>query len=228
MIASFTDAPGQTHSCAIDWNDESAPDAGVVAEPSLLDAGSCTGSHLYTATGVYTVTTVITDACGESALAIYRYAVVYDPTAGFVTGGGWIASPPGAYTPNPALTGKASFGFVSRYEKGNSKLPSGVTEFHFSVANFDFESSSYEWLVISGAKARFKGTGKVSGGGSYGFELTAWDGEASGGGGEDRFRISIWDLDHGDAVVYDNQIDSAGGDDPTTTLGGGSIVIHKK
>jgi hypothetical protein len=177
---------------------------------------------------VYTVSIAVTDACGETSSAAYRYAVVYDPSAGFVTGGGWITSPPGAYTPDPALTGRASFGFVARYLKGNSKVPVGVTEFHFSVANLDFQSDSYEWLVISGAKARFKGTGTVNGAGNYSFELTAWDGDESGGGGADRFRISISDLNRGNAIVYDNQIGSPGGADPTTTLGGGSIVIHKK
>ena len=228
LTATFTDTPGQARSCSIDWNDSSAPEAGIVVEPSATDAGTCTGTHLYTAVGVYTVSIAVTDACGETSSAAYRYAVVYDPSAGFVTGGGWITSPPGAYTPDPALTGRASFGFVARYLKGNSKVPVGVTEFHFSVANLDFQSDSYDWLVISGAKARFKGTGTVNGTGTYEFELTAWDGDESGGGGADRFRISISDVNRGNVVVYDNQISSPGGADPTTVLGGGSIVIHKK
>jgi len=228
LVASFTDTPGQARSCSIDWNDGSAPDAGIVVEPSPTDAGTCTGSHLFTAVGVYTPTIAVTDACGESALTMYRYVVVYDPSAGFVTGGGWITSPRGAYTPDPTLTGKATFGFVARYMKGNSKVPIGVTEFHFNVANFNFQSDSYEWLVISGAKARFKGTGTVNGTGNYEFELTAWDGQESGGGGADRFRISISDVNRGNVVVYDNQVSSPGGADPTTILGGGSIVIHKK
>jgi hypothetical protein len=228
LVASFTDTVGQSSSCSIDWNDGSAPDAGAVVDPTAVSAGSCTASHLFTAVGVYTVTMSVTDACGETATAVYRYAVVYDGSAGFVTGGGWITSPRGSYTPDPALTGKATFGFVARYLKGNSKEPVGVTEFHFSVANFNFQSDSYEWLVISGAKARFKGTGTVNGSGAYSFELTAWDGQESGGGGADRFRISISDPSHGNAVVYDNQISAPGGADPTTTLGGGSIVIHKK
>jgi hypothetical protein len=228
LVASFTDTPGQVRSCSIDWNDGSASDAGVVVEPSAADAGSCTSSHLFTAVGVYTVTIAVTDACGEASTAGYRYAVVYDASAGFVTGGGWITSPLGAYTPDPALTDRGSFGFVAKSTKGNSKAPIGVTEFHFSVGNFNFQSDSYEWLVISGAKARFKGTGTVNGTGNYGFELTAWDGQESGGPGADRFRISISDLDRGNAVVYDNQINSPGGADPTTTLEGGSIVILKK
>jgi hypothetical protein len=116
---------------------------------------------------------------------------------------------------------------VARYLKGNSKIPVGVTEFHFSVANFNFQSDTYEWLVISGAKARFKGTGTVNGTGNFSFELTAWDGQQPGGGNVDRFRISISDLNRGNMVIYDNQVGAPGGSDPTTVLGGGSIVIHK-
>jgi hypothetical protein len=229
--ATFTDAPGQAWTCTIDWGDGSAPDAGVVGEPTETDPGSCTGVHLYTAVGVYPVALSLTDVCGESAGAVYQFAVVYDPNAGFVTGAGWINSPPGAYMANPALTGRAHFGFVSAYTKGNSTTPSGRTDFHFSVANFDFSSTTYDWLVVSGAKARFRGTGQVNGAGSYGFSLTAWDGQAPGGGGVDEFRIKIWDQSQGDAVVYDNQVGCPSqGDnaDPCTGIGGGSIVIHKK
>ncbi len=43
--------------------------------------------------------------------------MVYDPDDGFVTGGGWIDSPAGACQPDPNLSGKATFGFVSRYKK---------------------------------------------------------------------------------------------------------------
>jgi hypothetical protein len=231
VTASFFDSAGQARSCAIDWGDESGPDAGVVVEPTETEPGSCTGTHLYTSVGVYPVSVAIADICGEGAGAVYQYAVVYDPSAGFVTGGGWILSPPGAYTPNPALTGRAHFGFVSGYSKGNGNVPSGRTDFHFQVANFDFASSAYEWLVISGAKARFRGTGRVNGVDGFGFAVTAWDGEANGGGGVDRFRIRIWDQNQGDAVVYDNQVacpNQGDNADPCVALGGGAIVIHKK
>lgn len=76
----------------------------------------------------------------------------------------------------------------------------------FRVASFRFDSDAYEWMVISGAKARCRGVGKVNGAGSFGFELTAWDAQVSGGGGVDRIRIKIWDSNRGNAVVYDNQI----------------------
>ena len=89
----------------------------------------------------------------------------------------------------------------------------------------NFHSITYEWLVIAGARAQYKGTGTINGAGNYGFMLTAIDGQI--GGGVDKFRIKIWDKNNADAVVYDNQMASADSDNPTTTLGGGSIMIHK-
>ncbi|MFL6352356.1 MAG: hypothetical protein ACJ74Z_10980 [Bryobacteraceae bacterium] len=79
--------------------------------------------------------------------------VIYDPSAGFVTGGGWINSPGGAYTPKPSLTGKATFGFVSKYQK-RATVPTGDTEFQFQVTNFDFHSNTYQWMVVSGPMAQ--------------------------------------------------------------------------
>ena len=86
--------------------------------------------------------------------------------------------------------------------------------------------ASYEWLVVSGAKARYRGVSTVNGTGSSGFELTAWDGQVSGGGGVDSFRIKIWNNNQGNAVVYDNMMGAADGANPTTPLAGGSIVIY--
>jgi hypothetical protein len=154
--------------------------------------------------------------------------VVFDPEGGFVTGGGWIDSPAGAYTPDPSLTGKATFGFVSKYKRGSS-IPSGSTQFHFQTAGLNFQSESYDWLVIAGAKAMFKGTGSINGTGHYGFLLSAIDAGLTPSTDTDLFRIKIWDMDNDDAVVYDNQVacgDTSDEADPCTALGGGSIVIH--
>jgi len=154
--------------------------------------------------------------------------VVYDPNAGFVTGGGWINSPAGAYAQDTTLTGKASFGFVSKYVKG-ATTPTGNTEFNFQVAKFNFHSTAYQWLVVSGPLAQYKGTGTINGAGNYNFLLTATDGNVAGGGGVDKFRIKITDPVTG-SVVYDNMMSS---DDTMTSantqaIGGGSIVIQSK
>ena len=126
---------------------------------------------------------------------------------------------------DPSLTGKANFGFVSKYQKG-ATVPTGNTQFQFNAGNLNFQSQNYEWLVVSGARAQFKGAGTINGSGNYGFLLSAIDGQVSGGGGTDKFRIKIWDKNNSDAVVYDNQIDAADDAAPTTAIGGGSIVIH--
>jgi hypothetical protein len=148
--------------------------------------------------------------------------IVYNPLGGFVTGGGWINSQPGAYVPDPALYGKANFGFVSKYKRG-ATVPDGTTEFQFQTGNLNFHSTVYEWLVISGTnKAQFKGSGTINNAGDYGFLLTAKDASP------DTFRIKIWDKTTS-AVIYDN---ASGPDDitgsPTQAIGGGSIQIQTK
>ncbi|WP_242928204.1 T9SS type A sorting domain-containing protein [Pontibacter vulgaris] len=55
----------------------------------------------------------------------------------------------------------------------------------------------------------------------------ATDGQVTGGGGSDKFRIKIWKS--GGDVVYDNEKGTAENADLSSTaiLGGGSIVIHE-
>ncbi len=148
---------------------------------------------------------------------MHEFVVVYDPSAGFVTGGGWIDSPAGAYKPDPTLTGKANFGFVSKYKRGQT-TPDGNTEFQFKAGDLNFHSSAYEFLVITnaGSNALIRGVGTVNGMGDYGFTLWAEDGSP------DTFRMRIWSEDEMgyETDVYDNGVDQA--------IGGGSIVIHSK
>jgi hypothetical protein len=57
--------------------------------------------------------------------------------------------------------------------------------------------------------------------------LSAVDAALTPSSDVDLFRIKIWDRDSGDAVVYDNMMGTDENADPTTAIGGGSIVIHK-
>jgi PKD repeat protein len=221
-IGSFTDvSPNDSHTATWTWGD-GASTSGSVDEGT----GTVTGQHIYTAPGVYSVRFTVTDAEGLSADSSVQYVVVYDPSAGFVTGGGWIVSPAGAFVANPASTGRANFGFVSQYRKG-AIVPDGNTLFQFQTANFDFRSTSYQWLVVSGARAQYRGYGTINGSGTFGFLLTATDGQLPGGGGADKFRIKVWATATG-AVVYDNV--AGAGDDPASAspqvIAGGSITIH--
>jgi hypothetical protein len=165
--------------------------------------------------GIYECTISAVDDVGVNYGDQTVQIVVYDPGEGFVTGGGWIDSPEGAYRADPSLTGKVNFGFVSKYKKG-ATVPTGQTEFQFHVADLNFHSSSYEWLIINegGTNAQFKGEGTINGQNDpnmnpFKFMLWAKDEEP------DIFRIKIW-WDEG--LVYDN-----GANQP---ISGGSIVIH--
>lgn len=173
--------------------------------------------------GVYSVCARATDAVGNVGELACVPLPVYDPSAGFVTGGGWIVSPVGAYTPDPLLTGRANFAFVARYQRG-AQTPSGNTQFVFQAGNLNFRSTAYEWLVVAGARAQYKGTGTINGAPGFNFLLTAIDGDLLGGNQPDRFRLKIWD-DGG--VVYDNQAGLSDQSDAATALSGGSVVIHR-
>lgn len=206
VSANFTDPDlGDIHTAEWDWGD-GIRSSGVVDE----DNGTISGSHAYTESGVYPLELTLCDATGERDQLTYQYIVVYDPSAGFVTGGGWIWSPAGAYPDDLTLGGKAIFGFVAKYKKG-ANVPDGNTEFQFKIADLNFKSTSYEWLVVAGHRAIFRGEGTINGQGTYTFMINAVDDSL------DTFRIQIWEA--GGGLFYDNGSDQS--------LGGGSIVIHK-
>jgi uncharacterized delta-60 repeat protein len=228
FTGTFTDDAGDTHTA--EWKFESITQPATVIEPLSSTPGSANTTYTFTEAGVYNVSLTITDNGNLSSTSttvnnLRALVVIYDPNGGWVTGGGWINSPEGAFTPIPTLSGKASFGFVSKYQKGAS-VPVGSTEFQFQAAGLNFESTSYDWMVISGTnKAQFKGAGKINGSGTYRFMLTCIDGDQFGGQGADKFRIRIWSDNLG--LIYDNQLNAPNDDDPTTVLGGGSIEIHR-
>jgi hypothetical protein len=223
--AAFTD-PGtsDTHTGSFELG------VGGMVVPGAIASGSLTASVSFTAPGVYTIVARVTDDDGavgtrSSASDVTAFVVVYDPSGSFVTGGGWIWSPAGAFAAEPTFSGKASFGFVARYKPGAS-TPSGNTEFQFKAGDLNFKSTSYEWLVVSAAHAKYKGEGTINSGGRYGFMLTAVDGERKDAGAPDELRIKIWDLSSG-AVIFDNKMGAPDDSQSGTALGGGSIVIHK-
>ena len=225
VSAVFSDgATADTHTCRLSWDDGAAPVAGTVA----ASTSTCSDSRSFAAAGVYQVGVTVIDDDGLSAFAAFQYVVVYDPTSGFVTGRGRLESPAGALTQAPELTGPASFGFVSRYRKGET-TPVGDTEFTFALGDLAFQSASYQWLVVAGPKAQYKGVGSVNGVAGFGFLLTANDGQAKGGGGSDRFRIKIWRLTD-EAVIYDNAFGASDDIDAAKpqAITNGAIVINAR
>jgi hypothetical protein len=207
---SFTDPGADTHELTCAWSD------GVLLTLSGVTSPSVCPGRFGLEPGIYTVTVTITDDDGGAGSDVTGMIVVYDPSGGFVTGGGWFYSDPGNYAPDASLEGKATFGFVSKYKKG-ATVPTGNTEFQFKAGDLNFHSSSYDWLVVTGSDyAKFKGIGTINGAGEYKFMVWARDDDA------DTFRIKIWTEDGtaAGAVVYDNGSDQA--------IGRGNIVVHKK
>jgi hypothetical protein len=209
--ATFTDVDlADEHEAVWNWGD------GSTSTGTLDGSGGVAGSHAYTTAGIHTVMLTVTDAAGDAATAFFEHVVVYDPEGGFVTGGGWIDSPAGAYKDDTNLSGKATFAFVSKYKRGAS-VPNGNTAFEFETGSLEFASDTYDWLVVNraGTYAQFKGSGRVNGVDGYKFMLWAGDSEP------DTFRIRIWTEDAAgmETDVYDNGSAQA--------IGGGSIVVHK-
>ena len=216
VSATFTDVGVlDTHVTTLDCG------TGVTA-PSDAPNGTAGGACTFTSPGVYSIQLTVRDEDGgsDSQLASGQ-VVVYDASAGWVTGGGWIASPTGAYAVAPAVAGKLTFGFVARYQ--SSPTPVGNAEFKLNLGKLDFRSSALEWLVVSGNTAQLRGRGTLNGSGDYAFEVMAVDGTPGG----DAVRIRIWHRVTG-VVVYDNRRGEPLDPDAVTPLGGGSIQLHQR
>jgi len=167
-----------------------------------------------------------TDDAGNVGETACFFLPVYDPQAGFVTGGGWIESPAGAYALDGDWSGKAYFGFVSKYKK-DATVPTGQTEFVLEVDAMAFHSDAYEWLVVEGAKATYTGTGSINGQGGYTFVLSAVDGDfEEKGAAPDTFRVKIAEeIDGVEYLIYDSNLGGEVDAVPVSTVQG-SVVLH--
>ena len=228
FTGTFTDDTNDLHS--VFWRLIAAPQPGPADVPvSQATPGPFTTTHTFTEPGVYKVTLIVLDqeflsGTTTTVNGVEAFVVVYDPNGGSVSGGGWIDSPPGALVAQPSATGKAQFSFTSKYQNG-ANVPTGHAQVQFSAGDLRFQSKAYEWLVVSGRFALCRGTGTINGSGNYRFMLTSVDGDQPNGGGVDKLRIRIWS--DSDGLIYDNQLNAAEFDAPTTPLGGGSISIHR-
>lgn len=209
VSAPFSD-PGSLNSRAglWDWGDGTSSVA-------LIGPGLASGSHVFGAPGLYRITLTVTDLDGEEATAISEQVVVFDPEAGFVTGGGWANSPPGAYLANPALNDRVRFNFVANYQKG-SVTPRGGLEFDLTGTDLSFKATSLAWLAFGTDRASFSGEGTISENGRYGFQVTAVIDPSHN---RDTLQMEIWDVAT-QQVVYQSA--------SPLPLDGGSINLHPK
>lgn len=229
FAGTFWDIPGNRHTAK--WLiDGSTTVKGTVTEPSGSKNGKVTGSYKFGAAGVYKLQMNITDQNGVTSYAntagdLDAIVVIYDPNGGYTYGGGHFASPAGALTGNSTATGKVSYGFTVNYFKG-ATLPKGETQFEFKVGELEYNALNFDYLAIEGARAQFKGSGKIIGGQSgINFIMTVIDG-ALDGTGVDKVRIKIYNKNTG-YVYYDNEPGLSEADDPTTRVGNGSQVVIK-
>ncbi|MFQ5852452.1 MAG: PKD domain-containing protein, partial [Candidatus Binatia bacterium] len=215
---------------AFDGSASYDPDGTIVSyDWSFDDSSSGSGvsvTHSYAAAGLYDVVLTVTDDLGAQGSDTVL-VVVYDPAAGFATGGGWFV--PGGPTSDlgdrlPGLdnTSPANFGFVVKYKPG-ATTPDGQLEFQYRQGDFNLHSSGMDWLVIVNNNwAKFHGSATIKGlEGLFPFRVDARDGDFSGGNQPDRFIIKVWAP--GADPDTDDPIYKASGD-----LQGGNIIIHTK
>jgi len=205
------------YSVTLDGSASYDPDGTIVSyDWSFGDNTTGSGvsvSHTYTAVGIYSATLTVADDSGIQASDI-TMVVVYDPTAGSATGGGWFWSAKGNLKRNVESEGKATFGFVVKYKQGAA---AGNLEFQYRVGDINLKSSNITWLIVSSSNAQFQGEGTINGEGLYTFRVLAKDG-AQAGGQPDEFTIKIWQGTDTEADPIYQAINAQ--------LGGGNIIIH--
>ncbi len=227
FAGTFWDVPGNKHTAR--WVvDNSTVTGRVTAEPSGLKNGTVTGSYKFSTAGVYKLRMEIIDQDGNVSYAntngdMDAIVVIYDPNGGYAFGGGKFYSEAGAHPSYPSAKGMVSYGFQSNYFK-TATYPKGETQFEFKVGDFEFNALNYEYLAISGAKAQFKGSGKITNGQSgVSFIMTVIDG-ALDGTGTDKIHMKIFNKNTGE-IYYDNQPGTSDDVDPTTVVKTGSTIV---
>lgn len=227
FLGEFWDKPGNKHTAK--WIiDETTVAKATVTEPSGNKNGKVTGSYKFTSPGIYKLQMNVTDQNGITTYAntngdLEAIVVIYDPNGGYTYGGGWFTSPAGALTANQQAKGNVSYGFTVNYYKG-ATYPKGETQFGFKIGDFEYNALNFDYLVLSGAKAQFKGTGKIIGGQSgVNFIMTVIDG-ALDGTGVDKVRIRIYNKVTG-MIYYDNEPGASDAADPVTAVGTNSVVV---
>lgn len=150
--------------------------------------------------------------------------VVYDPTAGFATGGGWFKW--------PGTGEKTSFGFVTQYGKSGSNFKGQLVMIrHMPDGSlYRLKSNSCSGLAITGNAGGHQGTvsftgkatynlitpsGGTTGGGNYSFSMYAEDNNEPGTG-VDAFKMTLAAPSGGNP---------AGFSVPLTPLSGGNIQV---
>ncbi len=213
--ANFTDPDTtSTHTASWNWGDGNTT-TGTITESN--GSGSVSDSHTYSAAGVYTITLTVTNTTdGLTGTQTFQYVSVYNPTSqGLFSAARKYTSPAGAYTANTSLTGTVLFGLSYKYQ-GSVPVSNKEFSMDFNAANFHFNATTVNSLVIANGMGTLTGTGTVNGSGTYNFLVT---------GSESNNTIRIQIKDSSGNVVYDTQPGAADTATPTTSVTG-QVLAH--
>lgn len=188
LVARYSE-PGtnDTHGCRTDWDD------GTTSTYAPTDL-TCRTSHVFEHPGMYTIETeVLDDDTGLGTAEVL--VIVYDPDAGFATGGGL----------DDADDGRVHFQLNPKYHpQEEGPAPSlGKVRYQIAGTSFDLESTALEWLVVTpGDLVAVKGLATVDDEDGYGFVLYGDANEP------DRLRLTVWPTGAGsyptDTITYDS------------------------
>jgi hypothetical protein len=218
VSAPITDAANDTHTCRIDWDDNSADTAPATQR-------SCAGSHAFTHAGMYTLQVTATDDDGGSGSATVL-VVVYDPAAGGVTLNGATETPAGALVIDPSTDSPTRAHLAAHYQPGH-QTPVGTAKAWITQTAFRMSAAAQlQWLVVTpDGKIASKGTNVRPDGRQYGFVFYGYT-------SPDRMRVVVWDLSAGENPGQGTILDTRAGQsydldlaDPLP-LTSGAIRIH--
>jgi hypothetical protein len=150
--------------------------------------------------------------------------VVYDPSLGFTTGGGWFYW--------PGTNDKTNFGYTMKYNKKGSNVKGSLLLIrHTAEGNYRIKSNAlyglalgdtgtFTWASFSG-KATYQEPGWPEPIGNHEFLVYAED-RGEPGVGADQFWVEVHDKDGNVIPVMSMERPAA---ENTETLGGGNIVV---
>jgi hypothetical protein len=154
--------------------------------------------------------------------------VVYDPSLGFTTGGGWFKW--------PGTEDKTNFGYTMKYNKKGTKVQGSLLVIRHlpdgSIYRLKSNSinglalgdeSGYGWATFTG-KATYLGQGMTEPQGNHTFIVYVED-HGEPGAGVDQFWLQVLDK-NGDLAV-ELSLDEPAADNHQTIQGGNIVVPHK-
>jgi len=196
--------------------------SGSLTESTATTAGSCSASHTYATSAVYSVLATVTNPVGSGSASSASFPI-FDPNGSIKGNPGFWSQP---FVGTSTVPVKASLAFSARFDHDFN--PKG--ELEFKIGKVKVKSASYSSLVIvtSNLTATITGSASVRTHGvkhsgdddcnieahftdvktGYSFQLDAKDG-GTNDGTKDAVHVRVWQTGSTSSVVYDS--------DPTAT-----------